>query len=68
MGGGFSRFRLVYAQRETAFKADNIDAMLRDEAAAKSTIAKIGTQSESFGALKGKTGISRRPRRQQDHE
>ncbi|APO70520.1 conjugal transfer relaxase TraA 3 (plasmid) [Rhizobium gallicum] len=52
-----SRFHLVYAQPETAFKAVNVDAILKDEAAAKSTIARIGTQPDSFGALKGKTGI-----------
>lgn len=52
-----SRFHLVYAQPEIAFKNVNVDAMLKDEAAAASTIAKIGTQPESFGALKGKTGI-----------
>ncbi|MUZ74450.1 Ti-type conjugative transfer relaxase TraA [Agrobacterium vitis] len=52
-----SRFHLVYAEPEQAFKAVNVDAMLKDKATAKSTIAKIGTQPDEFGALKGKTGI-----------
>ncbi|OWO91528.1 Ti-type conjugative transfer relaxase TraA [Rhizobium esperanzae] len=51
------RFHLVYAQPEEAFKAVNVEAMLKDEAAAKSTIARIGSEPESFGALKGKTGL-----------
>lgn len=52
-----TRFRLVYAQPESAFKAVNVDAMLKDEGVAKSTIAKLGSEPEHFGALKGKTGI-----------
>ena len=52
-----TRFHLVYAQPESAFKVVNVDAMLKDETAAKSTIAKIGSEPEHFGALKGKTGI-----------
>ncbi|MGY5795397.1 BID domain-containing protein, partial len=52
-----TRFHLVYAQAESAFKAVNVDAMLKDESVAKSAIAKIGSEPESFGALKGKTGI-----------
>ncbi|WP_018240633.1 Ti-type conjugative transfer relaxase TraA [Ensifer sp. BR816] len=51
------RFHLVYAQPEDAFKAVNVDAMLKDEATAKSTIARLGSEPESFGALKGKSGI-----------
>lgn len=52
-----TRFHLVYAQPESAFKAVNVDAMLKDETAQKSTLAKLGSEPESFGALKGKTGI-----------
>ncbi|WP_085026197.1 Ti-type conjugative transfer relaxase TraA [Ensifer aridi] len=52
-----ARFHLVYSQPEAAFKAANVDAMLKDEAAAKSTISRIGSEPETFGALKGKTGI-----------
>jgi hypothetical protein len=52
-----TRFHLVYAQPESAFKAVNVDAMLKDETVAKSTLAKLGSEPEHFGALKGKTGI-----------
>nr|WP_281397257.1 Ti-type conjugative transfer relaxase TraA [Rhizobium paranaense] len=52
-----TRFHLVYAQPESAFKAINVDALLKDEGAAKSTVTKIGSNPEQFGALKGKTGI-----------
>ena len=52
-----TRFRLVYAQPESAFKAVDVDAMLKDESVATSTLATIGSNPEHFGALKGKTGI-----------
>ncbi|ARQ13580.1 conjugal transfer relaxase TraA 1 (plasmid) [Rhizobium etli] len=52
-----TRFHLVYAQPVSAFKAVNVDAMLKDETVAKSTLAKIGSEPERFGALRGKTGI-----------
>ncbi|TPP06032.1 Ti-type conjugative transfer relaxase TraA [Rhizobium glycinendophyticum] len=51
------RFHHVYAQPESAFKAVDLDAMLRDQAAAEKTIARIASEPETFGALKGKTGI-----------
>jgi Ti-type conjugative transfer relaxase TraA len=51
------RFHHVYAQPESAFKAVDVDAMLRDQAAAEKTIAKIASEPETFGALKGKTGL-----------
>ena len=51
------RFHLVYTQPEAAFKAVNVDAMLRDQATAIHTVAKIATEPEAFGALKGKTGL-----------
>ncbi|QCJ00679.1 Ti-type conjugative transfer relaxase TraA [Agrobacterium larrymoorei] len=51
------RFKHVYAQPEAAFKAANVDAMLIDQAAAKKTIARIVGEPQSFGALKGKTGL-----------
>ncbi len=51
------RFIQVYAQPESAFKAVNVDAMLRDQAVAEKTIAKIASEPETFGALKGKTGL-----------
>ncbi|WFU06851.1 Ti-type conjugative transfer relaxase TraA (plasmid) [Rhizobium sp. CB3171] len=51
------RFHMVYAQPEAAFKAVNVDAMLGDETTAKSTIARIGSEPQSFGALKGNIGF-----------
>lgn len=52
-----TRFHLVYAQPETAFRAVDVDAMLKDPAIAKTILAKIASDPESFGPLKGKTGI-----------
>jgi hypothetical protein len=62
------RFNLVYAEPQIAFKAVNVDAMLRDQATAASTVAKIANQPESFGVLKGKTGLfaSRADKAQRD--
>ncbi|MBW8302269.1 MAG: Ti-type conjugative transfer relaxase TraA [Hydrogenophaga sp.] len=52
-----TRFLLVYAAPEAAFKAVNVDAMLTSEAVATSMPARIGAEPLSFGALKGKTGL-----------
>tara|TARA_R110002020_G_scaffold190494_3_gene390020 strand:+ start:2666 stop:5884 length:3219 start_codon:yes stop_codon:yes gene_type:complete len=52
-----TRFIQVFAEPETAFKAVNVDAMLKDPAKAQTTLAKIAAEPESFGSLKGKTGI-----------
>lgn len=52
-----SRFHLVYAQPEAAFAAMNVDAMIKDQAHAAATIAQLSSEPQSFGALKGKTGI-----------
>lgn len=51
------RFHQVYAQPDAAFKAVDLDAMLRDQAHAARTAAKIASEPEIFGALKGKTGL-----------
>lgn len=51
------RFHHVYAQPEAAFKAINVDAMLRDQAKATVTLSRISGEPEAFGALKGKTGV-----------
>lgn len=52
-----TRFHLVYAHPAAAFKAVNIDVMLKDETVAKATLSKIAKQPDSYGALKGKTGL-----------
>lgn len=51
------RFHHVFANPEAAFKAVNVDAMLHDQAAAAKTISRINAEPETFGALKGKTGL-----------
>jgi Ti-type conjugative transfer relaxase TraA len=52
-----TRFHRVYAQPEAAFKAVAVDRMLRDEALAGKTIAKIAAEPETFGALRGRNGV-----------
>ncbi|CAN7750059.1 Ti-type conjugative transfer relaxase TraA [Rhizobium sp. LjRoot258] len=52
-----TRFRLVYAQPEAAFKAVNVDAMLTDRMTASTALFKIANEPESFGSLKGKAGL-----------
>lgn len=63
-----TRFHLVYAQPEAAFSAIDVDAMLKDPATARSTIAIIASDPESFGQLKGKTGFlaSRQDRQERE--
>lgn len=63
-----ARFHLVYAQPEAAFVAVNVDAMLKNRKVAAATVAKIAAEPESFGALKGKTGMlaSRSDRQDRD--
>jgi Ti-type conjugative transfer relaxase TraA len=51
------RFHHVYAQPEVAFKAASFDAMLNDPMIAAKTIARMATEPEAFGALKGRTGV-----------
>ena len=63
-----TRFHLVYAQPEAAFKSMNVDAMLKDEAIAKSTLATIASRPESFGPLKGKSGLLTSRADKQDRE
>lgn len=52
-----ARFRLVFEGPETAFKATAMDAMLKDPATAATTLARLGAKPESFGVLRGKTGL-----------
>ncbi|WP_026622203.1 Ti-type conjugative transfer relaxase TraA (plasmid) [Ensifer sp. WSM1721] len=66
--GVSTRFHLVYPQPEAAFKAINVDAMLKDRSVAQSTLARIAGEPESFGALKGKTGLLARRADKQDRE
>jgi Ti-type conjugative transfer relaxase TraA len=63
-----TRFHLVYAQPEAAFKAINVDAMVKDQSVAQSILARIAGEPETFGALKGKTGLLASRADKQDRE
>ncbi len=52
-----TRFNLVYADPQSAFKVVNVDAMLKDRTVAAATLATVGAKPETFGALKGRTGV-----------
>nr|WP_210273665.1 Ti-type conjugative transfer relaxase TraA [Brucella intermedia] len=51
------RFRYVFADPETAFRAMNFDAVLADEDAARQALQKLEAEPASIGPLRGKTGI-----------
>jgi hypothetical protein len=63
-----SRFHLVYAQPEAAFRAVNVDALIKDPGQANAIIARIAEKPEALGPLKGKTGLlaSRADRQDRD--
>lgn len=63
-----TRFQLVYANPEAAFKVIDVDTMLKDQSVAQSTLARIAGEPESFGALKGKTGLLASRGDKQDRE
>ncbi|NEI03008.1 Ti-type conjugative transfer relaxase TraA [Rhizobium leguminosarum] len=63
-----TRFHLVYAQPESAFKAVNVEVMLKDQAIAKTTLAKLAGEPERFGALRGRTGVFANRGDKQDRE
>ncbi|MBY2988736.1 Ti-type conjugative transfer relaxase TraA [Rhizobium leguminosarum] len=63
-----TRFHLVYANPEAAFKAIDVDTMLKDKSVSQSTLARIAGEPESFGALKGKTGLLASRGDKQDRE
>lgn len=52
-----TRFRYVFADPETAFRAMNFDAVLSNREAAKQMLDKLVSEPASIGPLKGKTGI-----------
>ncbi|WP_029084649.1 Ti-type conjugative transfer relaxase TraA [Bradyrhizobium sp. th.b2] len=52
-----TRFRFVFADPEASFRKVDIDSMLKDKATAQSTLSKLAEKPDSFGALKGKTGL-----------
>ncbi|MBX4967769.1 Ti-type conjugative transfer relaxase TraA [Rhizobium binae] len=63
-----TRFHLVYAQPEVAFRTVNVDAMVKNETVAKATLSKLAGQPESLGALKGKSGLLASRADRQDRE
>jgi Ti-type conjugative transfer relaxase TraA len=52
-----TRFRYVFADPETAFRAMNFDKVLTDKQAASQALDKLAAEPASVGPLKGKTGI-----------
>ncbi len=52
-----ARFAYVFADPETAFRTMNFDTVLADKEIAKQVLRKIEVEPETFGPLKGKTGI-----------
>ncbi|MFS2152489.1 Ti-type conjugative transfer relaxase TraA [Rhizobium sp. Rhizsp42] len=52
-----TRFHYVFADPQAAFKAVNVDAMLTNGTLAATTLMRIAERPESFGVLKGKTGL-----------
>ena len=59
-----TRFRYVFADPETAFRAMNFDAVLADRKIATQALDRLATAPDSIGPLLGKTGIfARAPER-----
>lgn len=52
-----SRFHFVFAEPEAAFRKVDVDSMMKSPDTAKATLSRIAGQPDSFGALKGKTGL-----------
>ncbi|MBB5536267.1 Ti-type conjugative transfer relaxase TraA [Rhizobium giardinii] len=52
-----TRFRYVFADPETAFRAMTFDALLTGREASKQTLQKLVDEPASIGALNGKTGL-----------
>ena len=52
-----NRFRFVFADPEAAFRALDLDKMSKDPTAATTTLERLATRPETFGALRGKTGL-----------
>lgn len=52
-----TRFHLVYAAPETAFRSLDVDSILTDGLLARSRLTELAREPGQFGALKGKTGL-----------
>lgn len=51
------RFHHIYADAKSAFNAVDVDIMFVDKAAAETKLAQLAERPESFGSLRGKTGV-----------
>ncbi|HQS45152.1 MAG: Ti-type conjugative transfer relaxase TraA [Rhizobiales bacterium 24-66-13] len=63
-----TRFRVVFAEPEAAFRKVDVDAMMKSADTAKLTLATIAQKPESFGALKGRAGLLAGRAEKQDRE
>lgn len=63
-----TRFHLVYAAPETAFRSLDVDAMLTDGLLAKSRLTELAREPGQFGALRGKTGLVARRADREDRQ
>lgn len=63
-----TRFRYVFADPETAFRAMNFNAALSDPAAATQMLDRLSATPESAGALKGRTGLMARSAERADRQ
>lgn len=63
-----TRFRYVFADPETAFRAMNFDALLADRQIATQTLDRLGTAPDSIGPLRGKKGVFARAPERADRE
>jgi Ti-type conjugative transfer relaxase TraA len=63
-----TRFRLVYADPQAAFRSVNVDQMLAERKSAAAKLRTMADKPESFGALKGKTGLFAGAADRQDRE
>lgn len=52
-----SRFHFVFADPEAAFRKVDVDSMMKNAETAKSTLSALKDRPDSFGALKGRTGL-----------
>jgi Ti-type conjugative transfer relaxase TraA len=52
-----TRFRFVFADPETAFRAMNFDAVLTDPSTAKATLERMVSEPATISPLKGKVGL-----------
>ncbi|QRF54567.1 Ti-type conjugative transfer relaxase TraA (plasmid) [Rhizobium rosettiformans] len=63
-----ARFNKVYRDPETAFRALQVDAMMKDTEAARLTLDRVAKAPESFGELKGRPGFLANARQKRDRE